>query len=109
MDEPVDPPATLPEIDPPPAAPLLPTSSSPVLADPARDPMSSLHSKNDEARISTFAMSDGPLRVDLAVYDGVCLKSLVKDLLAVVREQGETIQRCVQVIIMLCSSPACPI
>ena len=55
------------------------------------DPISGLSSLNKSARISTFVMSDGPLRVDLSVYDGVSLKALVEDLLSVVRAQGNVI------------------
>ncbi|GMI10711.1 hypothetical protein TrVE_jg2350 [Triparma verrucosa] len=49
-------------------------------------------SSNEGARISSFSMSDGPIRVSLNIYDGKELKDVVRDLIHVVKEQAATIE-----------------
>mmetsp|Transcript_13073 Transcript_13073/g.26683 ORF Transcript_13073/g.26683 Transcript_13073/m.26683 type:complete len:612 (+) Transcript_13073:59-1894(+) len=52
-----------------------------------------LQTVNEEQRISTFNLSDGPLSMCLNVYDGKDLKELVQSLLMVVRSQQGEIER----------------
>jgi len=64
-------------------------TSSPVRT--PSNPLDPLKATNYTAKISSFAMGDGPISLSLNIYDGRTLQQIIKDLLNVVSSQATEI------------------